>query len=459
MFDGCPPNHMRDKFALRKICQVLSTKANNYRGTCSYDRFKRLLRFGSRYHNYAENNKWEYDKGNNTDQSVQNAVPFGNQKRDGQSGATVGPIRLTNFRLANRLYMAANPRDKNFIVSPYTVQLALYMLYLGAKPTSQTAKQILKHGFDLGTTIRQDAKEKKRGYLKSMIASLTGDSPIIDDYDEDIIESRPAVLKARLYLAINKQFNVESNYKDAIRRLSNHSSSVVVGDFGKDGQKVTEMINGEISNVTNNMIENFLPPGSLNGDTVLSLINVIYLDAEWYKPEIFIQWPFPLPFYLEGGILENLTMFTGTVRALYFENDKLQLIKLPLKGDDHREFGMYIVLPRVDDERTFLGPLETFTKHDEILNITDLQYKNVLVRIPEVSFNYDNDLVEDLESLGIKDIFQPGRGDFSRITNNKTPGLYVKEFRKKVAIVVDTNGVKAAAAVAVMVENRIGGIR
>uniref|UniRef100_A0A915L2D5 Serpin domain-containing protein n=1 Tax=Romanomermis culicivorax TaxID=13658 RepID=A0A915L2D5_ROMCU len=268
------------------------------------------------------------------------------------------PIRLTNFRLANKLHNAANPGEKNYLVSPYAIQLALSMLYLGTNLNSQTSKQIKAHGLDLGTN---QLEGMKGFYMKSLIHSLTDDSPIIHDQDDEY-ESDPTVLRARLFLAINKQYNVDPNYAAAIRRFSNNASSVIRDDFGKYGQHVINTINERISNLTDNMIQNFLPPGSLNDDTVLSLINAIYLKAEWHQDAGLSRIWRKKAFRLEGGTTKYLLMFEGTVRAPYFEDEKFQLIKLPMKGDDYRQFWMYIVLPKVEDGRNFLSPLKTFVK-------------------------------------------------------------------------------------------------
>uniref|UniRef100_A0A915KF42 Serpin domain-containing protein n=1 Tax=Romanomermis culicivorax TaxID=13658 RepID=A0A915KF42_ROMCU len=199
------------------------------------------------------------------------------------------------------------------------------------------------------------------------------------------------------------------------------------------------MINDRISILTDGMIKNFLPSYSLTGATVFSMINAIYLNAQWYQDELFQQsLPFqPMAFRLEGGKLKNLTMFAGTVKAPYLEHDRFQLIKLPMKGHYHLEFGMYIVLPTIKNGTKFLSPLETFVKNDllnKILNIKELKSEYVRVTIPEIAFEYEDDLVDDLKSLGIKDIFQRGRGDFSRITNSNARSLYVEEFRQKLAI-------------------------
>uniref|UniRef100_A0A915JPT8 Serpin domain-containing protein n=1 Tax=Romanomermis culicivorax TaxID=13658 RepID=A0A915JPT8_ROMCU len=241
------------------------------------------------------------------------------------------PIRLTNIPLANKLHNAANPGDKNYIVSSYTIQLALSMLYFGTNLKSPTAEQIKKYGFDLG-----NHHAKSGAYFRSLVDSLTADSSDPDEYG--------TVLKAQLFMAINKRFSVAPTYVDAIRRFSKNASSVITDDFGKDGQEVIDMINNRISNLTDGMIENFLPPGSLNSDTVLSLISAIYLGAAWDGRKPFMPSPpwEPMAFRLESGKLKNMTWFKGTVEVPYLERDEFQLIKLPLVGDNHRKFGIML---------------------------------------------------------------------------------------------------------------------
>ena len=129
------------------------------------------------------------------------------------------------------------------------------------------------------------------------------------------------------------------------------------------------------------------------------------------------------------------------------------MIELPYEGN---RIVMQVLLPSA----TFgLAHLEEKLKYMDIHKLFGNQKRKqeIDIRIPKFRIETTIPLKKDLMQLGLKEMFFPGRADFSGITGDKN--LFISFAVQKAFIEVDEEGTEAAAATAVgavAVSARIG---
>jgi serpin B len=206
-------------------------------------------------------------------------------------------------------------------------------------------------------------------------------------------------------------------------------------DFAADTEAARGRINRWVAERTEERIPELMPSGSITPDTVLVLVNALYLEAKWSQPfgkYPTEQAPFTRP---DGSTVEVPLMHNAELQARYVDARGYQAVELPYgKG----ELSMLVVVPKegwfADFERRFdaerLAALEARMRR----GIVDLF-------LPRWSASFDVDLVETLPELGLELPFRGG--DFTGISPRNPfigAGVHAAD------IEVDEQGTVAAAA-------------
>ena len=206
-------------------------------------------------------------------------------------------------------------------------------------------------------------------------------------------------------------------------------------DFAADTEAARERINGWVAERTEERIPELMPSGSITPDTVLVLVNALYLEAKWSQP--FGKYPTEsAPFArLDGSSVDVSLMHNAELAARYVDAEGYQAVELPYgKG----ELSMLVVVPEeggfADFERRF---------HAERLAALDAAMSDGIVDLflPRWSASFDVDLVETLPELGLELPFQGG--DFTGISPRNPfigAGVHAAD------IEVDEHGTVGAAA-------------
>ncbi len=200
--------------------------------------------------------------------------------------------------------------------------------------------------------------------------------------------------------------------------------------------KSTAVINKWVAKKTHNMIK-----GALNVKNTepsnLYLINTIYFKDKWATPFSSKDTTYSVPFYGLSENISSVNMMHDTRDVAYFENDKMQSIKLPYKNGDV----MTIFLPRKGGD---------FNEFVQNLTIEDLNVKHYYelthVYFPKFEIDYKVDLEYLFKKFGVTRIFDSGD---SQLENLNPAGAYVKEIIHQAKIIVDEEGTVAAAVTAV----------
>lgn len=308
--------------------------------------------------------------------------------------------------------------NENFLISPYSIEVALNMLNEGAG-----------------------------GNTKKEISNLINDREIADVSIKNRVNIANAVFIKDKYKNI-----VKDEFKNTL--VKKYDSEVLYDMF-----KTPFVINNWVNEKTDGMIEKVID--EISEDFVLGLANAIAIDVQWLNPfecnETTGQ-----EFTKDNGKKIKVQMMHNSFRTndvKYLESDDAKGIILPYlpynsktgevdRGkDSNLEF--IGILPN-SNVSSYIDGL-TDEKLDGLINsASDASGKNVIkVSLPRFTYEYDaEDFSKALRSLGIIDAFNPSKADFSKIASMKdleNENLYVNKAVHKTFIDLNETGTKAAA--------------
>jgi serpin B len=129
----------------------------------------------------------------------------------------------------------------------------------------------------------------------------------------------------------------------------------------------------------------------------------------------------------------------------YAENDLLQILSMPYKGD---RLSMLVLLPKND-----LGSLEESLTLEDLSSWQEkMQNDIVYVYMPKFKLEAEYDLSSQMKELGVELAFDSDHADLSGIADIKPNNLYVGFATHKAFVDVNEEGTEAAAATAIGVE-------
>lgn len=328
------------------------------------------------------------------------------------SASEVSSLQKTSAELYSRLW--EEMPDDNFVISPLSIQLALYMAWNGAD--TDTRKEI---GALLHTALDENASQELTKDIHSYFHHLVeeGSLGIFNSlfYDDDRIK-----LRKEYYHIIQKYFE----------------GDVVDLDFSS-GEAVS-IINEWASEKTAGRIGEIID--DISPEELLFLINALYLKADWdhpFPPETTTD----RTFYLENGEeIEIPTMArTGLVERL--DDPGLKMIRLPLADTT-----LYMYFFRPSDEVP-LSHLQVSELFDRLWNDKPgFTSQRVMLSLPVFETRTHMELNAPLKKLGMTTAFDPQNADFSKIGSATTGRpLFISRSLHDAYLRVDEKGVEGAA--------------
>jgi len=217
-------------------------------------------------------------------------------------------------------------------------------------------------------------------------------------------------------------------------------------DFQADPEGGRQHVNGWVEDQTNGLIEDLLPPNSVDSGTRLVLANAIYFLGEWTTAfdEADTQSGTWRP---TGEDVQLMTMDTVSLPMAWGEG--FSALQMPY-GDE--ELAMVIVLP---DEAGALPTVDA----DLLLGLEFNDVELDFVQVPKFSFTQPTDLAGPMQQLGVIDAWIDGTADFSNLSDVDATGesLFISGAFHKAFIDVNEAGTEAAAATAVVVGTESAG--
>lgn len=315
------------------------------------------------------------------------------------------------------LYKVLAKETGNIFFSPFSLNTALAMTYLGAdKNTAEQMKKVL-HFQDEG--LHESFSE--------LIASLNQPT---EGYQLSVANA----------LWVQKDYPLLPSFLEAVEKF--YKATVDSVDFVLDPQGSVRKINEWIEQKTEGKIKDMLREDDVDELTRVILTNAIYFKGNW-------RFPFDPQSTKKDFFFANKTekievdMMKQTREFQYFEDEKTQILKLPYADST---LSMIIVLPK--ESATLKSVEEEFTKERFETWYRNLSPTMVRVFLPRFKIMKRLELKRTLMSMGMVDAFTDA-ADFSKMDG--THMLKIQNVIHQAFVEVNEEGTEAAAATAVIV--------
>lgn len=340
-----------------------------------------------------------------------------------------GAARALNL-LGNDLYSSlAAGNTENLVFSAASISLALAMTRAGARGTTATEMDAVLHTSE----IAADPQVLHRA-LNALTVALESRS------GEFTVENQTFPVELAIANSLWGQRGITwlPEFLDLL--AAEYGAGMRLVDYRGSTDASRVAINQWVSSRTKDRIPELLAAGTITPDTVLTLVNAVYLKAPW-------QTPFPLsatadrPFNNASGTTIQVPMMSVSESMLHAQGDGWQSVELPYVGGG---LAMTVLVPdtgRLADieQRLGEGLLDTV--------VATQGTKTVVLGLPRFEVETKVELAQVMSALGMPTAFQPGVADFSGMTSDAE--LFIGLVVHQANITVDEKGTEAAAATAV----------
>lgn len=328
-----------------------------------------------------------------------------------------------NRAFAFDLYRKLSTPNENLFFSPFSVSVALAMIYPGAR--GETESQIAKAlHFELPEPTLHSG-------FNATLQKLAGRS------DELLKDSTGTGFKLEV---INQAWGQQGypflgGYLDVLAQ--NYGAGLYTVDFA-DSEPTRQLINQWVEDNTESRVKDLLPSGSLTSDTRLVLTNAIYFKGSWLE-KFDAKDTTSAAFHGPAGD-QNVAMMHQVLETAYSKGTNYQAVELPYISPAVR---MLLILP------ASLDSLPTTLDEAFFQNVRGtMSTYTVTLALPKFQFESSNELKAPLASLGMPLPFT-SNADFGDIAGG-IESLFIDEVYHKAFVAVDEQGTEAAAATAVV---------
>jgi serpin B len=240
-------------------------------------------------------------------------------------------------------------------------------------------------------------------------------------------------------LWVNNNFSLLQEYVNTVEQY--YGAKLDNIDFS-DAEKASDIINKWVEDQTNNKIQDIISKDFISAETRIVIANAIYFKGKWdiaFKEKYTEE----KDFTNDSGKVSKVNMMQlFEERFRYYDDNYLQAIELPYKGND---LSMIVVLPRKD-----LNSLIGFDNNYFNTIIDGLGNETVDLYLPKFKLEVTyNNLKDNLGQLGLKEVFTD-KADLSGFTGERN--LYVSDVIHKAFVEVNEEGTEAAAATVIGVK-------
>jgi serpin B len=330
-----------------------------------------------------------------------------------------------NTDFALNLYRQLKDDDGNIFFSPFSVSMALAMVYAGARGATETEMADTMH-FGLPQSELHPAFNKLDSELNSRGEGAQG---------KDDKGFRLNIVNA---IWGQEGFDFLQGFLDTL--AENYGAGMRLLDFIANPEQCRQIINKWVSDQTEDRIKDLIPEGLIDKNTRLVLTNAIYFNAAWLN-QFEEGATREGDFHLLNGSTASVDMMHQTEHMGYTSGDGYEAVELPYDGD---ELSMIIMVPDEGQFEQFEDTINAGFLNTVIHGIAD---RNVSLALPKYEFESEFNLNDAMKSMGMSEAFSQS-ADFSGMTGKRD--LYISDIVHKAFVSVDENGTEAAAATAVI---------
>jgi len=316
---------------------------------------------------------------------------------------------------------AAMPTDENYMVSPFSLRMALAMVANGATGVSQAEILEILNIDDLNAFNRATS---------SFIANSNAN---------ELVELNIA---NSIWLNADRFPNTDIDFRDTY-------AHIIANYFAGSAERINahngaDVINAWIAQQTRDRITDVIHEDTFDEESEILavLVNAIYFQGSWAVP-FNGHSTSPGTFTNRDGTQATIPIMQQTGGFRLYEGDYFRMLAKPYADRDIR---MYFVLPNVDARL----PFSMFEDAIDSMN-----WEEVRLRLPRfrTEFTHEN-LVEILQEMGMSKAFEEGHFDFwpmvyPTYVSGEPLFIWIDEVLQKVFIEVDEEGTEAAAATVV----------
>lgn len=307
------------------------------------------------------------------------------------------------------------PEGTNYVVSPYSAQVALSMAMNGAADsTFMQMRDVLGYnGMEIGEI---------NSYNKKLLDGL-------DLVAEDVRVTFANSLWINNNVFLNQFAEVIPEYK--VSMLENYDAEV--GELDFSSPSALKHINKWCSSKTNSLIGKVVD--ELNPYSILMLINAVYFKAPWDEP-FEKKDNFKDCFYSSTGGKQTVEYMKDCFKSFYYGNDKFEITRKEYGKTG--KYSFYVVLPREG-----VAPEDCFADlKTDIWDNRGFEHNEVTFSIPKFKVENRTSIIPALISMGMTEPFSDN-ADFSNLAN--ADSIYITDATQGNVFMINEKGTEAAS--------------
>ena len=322
---------------------------------------------------------------------------------------------LTPYFQASISTFLSGAAGENRAYSPLNVYMALSML--AELTDGESRAQIL-------TLLGSDSLEALRGQANALWN---------DHYSSD--GATNSILASSLWLDEGVPFN----QKTLDTLAETYYASSFQGDLGTE--EMNQALQDWLNSQTGGLLQEQIGQLTLDPETLLALATTVYFQAQW-DSTFSEEKTAPQTFHSPSGDV-TVDFLHRDSSGYYFWGEHFSAVGLGLANGGGT---MWLLLP--DEGYT---PEDLLADQEALDFLTtgwgwdQGQSLTVHLALPKFDVSSQIDLGDGLRQLGVTDVFDPGRADFSPMLAGDAQGIYVSQAKHGVRVAIDEEGVTAAA--------------
>lgn len=249
-------------------------------------------------------------------------------------------------------------------------------------------------------------------------------------------------------LWLDEDLNYQQSVMDTL--AENYYTSVYRGDFGSE--KTNKAIAAWLDDQTGGLLKNHTKNIDLSPETVLAVYSTVFYRAMWTENSEFSR------ANNEDGIFhapsgdQTVTFMNKKLFQTYYSwGEDYGAVSLGLKDGSQ----MWFILP--DEDKSVDDVLAAGEYADMLLGVSgpeqpeNRKYMKVNLSVPKFDIQASGDLKEDVQAMGITNIFDTEKSDFSASVRTDPgsfpPFVYLEAVNQATRVAIDEKGVTAASYV------------